>query len=184
MSNFFPMSVVSDLVKEGDVTTFQSTFPGVDLSKYGFDTRDASDSACKSTVVNIGGRELDEKTDPGILPSALTDLLHDSEHSILSVVVTPPRIRPCEQRVGHNINAVSSCTGTVQKPMSPPPTPTELHTSIPHPHAFCCHSHNDANILTPEDAYAMLEIPENADESFSLRVRWILSSFLRRDINI
>ena len=51
----FPMSVVSDLVKEGDVTTFQSTFPGVELSKYGLDPRDASDKACDSTVENIDG---------------------------------------------------------------------------------------------------------------------------------
>ena len=40
-----------------------------------------------------------------------------------------------------------------------------------------------------EDAYAVLEIPGNAEESmlcavFSMRVRWISSSFLRLDINI
>ena len=111
----FPMSVVSDLVKEGDVTAFQSIFPGVDLSKCGFDPRDASDSACNSTVVNIDG--------------------------------------------------------AVQQSMTLPPMPNEVHTAIPHLHAFYCHSHNGANMLTPEDAYAVLEIPENPDESFSLRVR-------------
>ena len=104
----FPMSVVSDLVKEGDVTAFQSIFPGVDLSKCGFDPRDASDSACNSTVVNIDG--------------------------------------------------------AVQQSMTLPPMPNEVHTAIPH-------LHNGANMLTPEDAYAVLEIPENPDESFSLRVR-------------
>ena len=44
-------------------------------------------------------------------------------------------------------------------------------------------------MLTSEDAYAVLENPKNEDESilwavFSLWVRWIPSSFLRRDINI
>ena len=149
------MSVMSDLLKEsfvgeGDVTAFRSIFPGVGLSMYGFDPRDALDSAYTSTVVNIGGRDLDEemawwnadlrnacqRPGPGILPSALTGLLHDSEHSLLSVVVTPPHIGPQEQRVNPNINlnAVS--------PMTPPPTPNEVHTAIPHPHAFYCRSHN------------------------------------------
>ena len=158
------MSVTSKLgiVGDGDGTAFQSIFPGVELSMYGFDPRDASDSAYTSTVVNIGGRDLDEemawwnadlrnacqRPGPGILPSALTDLLHDAEHSLLSVVVTPPQVGPPEQCVYSNIFAVTSCTGTVQQPVTPPPTPNEVYTAIPHPHAFYCHSHNGWVVIT------------------------------------
>ena len=149
------MSVTSKLgiVGDGDGTAFQSIFPGVELSMYGFDPRDASDSAYTSTVVNIGGRDLDEemawwnadlrnacqRPGPGILPSTLTELL--LQHSLLSVVVTP-HIGPRVQRVDPNINAVSSCTGTVQQPMTPPLTPNDAHSAIPHPHAYYCRNHN------------------------------------------
>ena len=155
------MAVISNLVKEGivmegDVAAFQSIYPDVELAKYGIDPRDASDTAYVSNIVNIGGRDLDEemawwnadlrnacqRPGPGILPSALTDLLHDSEHSLLSVVLTPTNIGPHEQPVDPNINAVSSCTGTVQQPMALPPMPNEVHTAIPHPHAYYCRSHN------------------------------------------
>ena len=205
----FSMPVMSYLVKEGifgeeEVAAIQSIFPGVELSKYGFDmARDASDSAYTSAVVNIddGDLQVDEemawwnadlrnacqRPGPGIFLSAVTDPLHDSEHSFLSVVVTP-HIGPCEQRVDHNIKSVSSFTCTVQRPMTPPPMSNEMHTAILHPHAFYWHSHDGANMLTPEDAYALLGIPENTDESmlraaFILQVRGIPFSFLK-DINI
>lgn len=190
---------MSYLVKEGifgeeDVTALQSAFPG----EYGFDPRDASDGAHTSTVVNIVDGDLKDMAwrnavrqrsglRPGILPSAPTDLLHDPEHLLPSVVVTPTHIGPREQGFDPNHNAVLSCTGTVQQSMTPPPTPYEVHADI-HPHPFYFHTHNSANMLTAKDAYAVLDIPENTDESmlwaaFSLRVRWISSSFLR-DIDI
>ena len=67
MLNFsFPMSEISESVKEGiigeEVAAAIQSLLGVELSRYGFDPRDvfSADSAYTSTVVNIGGRDLDE----------------------------------------------------------------------------------------------------------------------------
>jgi ubiquitin carboxyl-terminal hydrolase 25/28 len=126
----------------------------------GYDATGYTTGAYASRIVDIDGRDLDEETawwnaevrdarmrpGPGILPPVLTDLLHDSEHSLLSVIVTPPDIRPREPRV--DPSAAPSDAPQPQPPpppppaAAPPPSDDEVHTAIPHPHAYYCRRHN------------------------------------------
>lgn len=63
---------------------------------------------------------------PGVLPPLLEQRLHNSEHTLYSVSVSPPDIRPDhEPPAGFAL-----------------PSADEVHTAVPHPHAYYCRRHN------------------------------------------
>ncbi|GJJ13561.1 hypothetical protein Clacol_007816 [Clathrus columnatus] len=64
----------------------------------------------------------------GILPTLLAEKLHDSDHSLYHVSVTPPGPQ----------SAVSTSSSTL-----PPPTKEEVYETVPHPRALYCRKEND-----------------------------------------
>lgn len=88
----------------------------------GRDSREESnwwDSACAAGSSRPGA---------GILPTLLAERLHDSDHSLFHVTVTPPESQ--QQSV-----STSSLTFT-------PPTREEVYESVPHPRALYCRKEN------------------------------------------
>ncbi|KAH9973357.1 hypothetical protein BGW80DRAFT_1171982 [Lactifluus volemus] len=107
-------------------------------------------------------RETYARPGRGILPPVLADRLHHAEHTLFSVAVTPPDLRPVfpppptpvqsqpprpespEQR--RSTDSVSSSQGNQHPPSSAswthPPTAEEVRTAIPHPNAYYCRKHN------------------------------------------
>ncbi|KAF8257553.1 hypothetical protein EI94DRAFT_1774415 [Lactarius quietus] len=71
-------------------------------------------------------REFNARPGPGILPPVLADQLHNSEHTLFSVTVTPPDLKPPLPP--------SSATWL--------PTAEDVHTAVPHPNAYYCRKHN------------------------------------------
>ena len=92
---------------------------------------------------------------PGILPPILADLLHNSEHSLFSVSVTPPDLKPPEisATLGHpsgsreptldgQTGTSSTFPYTQHSHPPPPPTPDDVRTAVPHPNAYYCTKDN------------------------------------------
>ncbi|EGO05375.1 hypothetical protein SERLA73DRAFT_83025 [Serpula lacrymans var. lacrymans S7.3] len=112
----------------------------------GYDT--APDYATFTTPkkVDIDGRNEDEELNwwdstvrvwngrpgPGMLPPVLADLLHHPDHSLFSVSVTAPDLKPTPPASGSD----------VPSDISPPPSADDLTYSIPHPNAYYCRKHN------------------------------------------
>ena len=85
-------------------------------------------------------RNRNQRPGSGILAPILAEELHDSEHSLFYVNITGiPAIRyPADP----SILATSSTSA------SPPPSESELRTSIPHPNAYYCPKDNGWVILS------------------------------------
>ena len=85
---------------------------------------------------------------PGILPPLLADRLHNSEHSLFSVTVTPPDIKqppphhPTSPTHPASSPTPSSSSSSSASSTAPQPTPEEVRTAVPHPNAYYCRRHN------------------------------------------
>ena len=96
----------------------------------------------------------------GILPPVLADRLHHPEHTLFSVAVTPPNLRPVpppttaqppplhpeSPRQRRSTDSGSSSQSS-QHPPAPTlwtllPTAEEVRTAVPHPNAYYCRKHN------------------------------------------
>lgn len=98
---------------------------------------------------------------PGMLPPMVTDILHNPEHSLVSVMVKPPDITPDVK--GSSSSGSISASTSAQQQQSPskggghsrtpstvdflPPTPEEIREAVPHPNAYYCRRHNGWVIL-------------------------------------
>jgi ubiquitin carboxyl-terminal hydrolase 25 len=96
----------------------------------------------------------------GILPPVLADRLHHPEHTLFSVAVTPPDLRPVpppappqpqptrpESPKQRRSTDSASSSQNSQSPSSStswthPPTAEEVRTAVPHPNAYYCRKHN------------------------------------------
>ena len=78
-------------------------------------------------------RDLHKRPGPGVLPPYLADLLHNPDHSLFSVSVDAPDLKP--------LASSSQESGDVGPP-SQPPSMDDLTYTIPHPHAYYCRKHN------------------------------------------
>ncbi|KAI3622739.1 ubiquitin carboxyl-terminal hydrolase [Moniliophthora roreri] len=100
---------------------------------------------------------------PGMLPPVLADELHDPEHTLYSVNVTPPDVYPeqpqissSEQSQKGTLNAPSTSSSSPSPSSSlpntvkpiPPPTAEEVRTAVPHPNAYYCPKENAWVILS------------------------------------
>ncbi|KAH7927253.1 cysteine proteinase [Leucogyrophana mollusca] len=116
---------------------------------YGSDNAGALSS---SKLVNIDGRSLEEEENwwdasvreknrrpgPGILPPVLAELLHNTDHSLFSVSVSPPDLKPSQSP-----QPSQAAQGTPEAPPTvTPPTADELTHSIPHANVYYCRKHN------------------------------------------
>ncbi|KAH9019093.1 hypothetical protein EDB84DRAFT_1625466 [Lactarius hengduanensis] len=122
----------------------------------------ATGSARRS--VPIDGRNDIEETrwwdTQGILPPILADRLHNPEHTLFSVTVTPPDLKPSlppapaqpsptqsespkqhrSSDSGSSLHGGSSLSAHV--PSACFPTADEARTAVPHPNAYYCRKHN------------------------------------------
>ncbi|KAF8262779.1 hypothetical protein EI94DRAFT_1808258 [Lactarius quietus] len=108
-------------------------------------------------------REFNARPGPGILPPVLADQLHNSEHTLFSVSVTPPDLKPPLPPVpappqpeqsdspkrhrssdsGSSLHGCSSSAPTsAQASATWLPTAEDVHTAVPHPNAYYCRKHN------------------------------------------
>ncbi|KAL0951889.1 hypothetical protein HGRIS_008546 [Hohenbuehelia grisea] len=93
---------------------------------------------------------------PGFLAPLLAEELHNSDHTLFSVSVKPPDIRPTE---GASSSTPADPRAEVLTPSPPPapspssttpipqPTDDEVRTAVPHPNAYYCPSENGWVIL-------------------------------------
>ncbi|KAF9489022.1 cysteine proteinase [Pleurotus eryngii] len=116
-------------------------------------------------TVDIDGREPDEELnwwDPtvrkrpgsGMLPPLLAEELHNSDHTLYSVSVKPPDVKPAEQPVQPVPEPTASrsssppiARSSSSAPPPPPPTDDDVRTSVPHPNAYYCPKENGWIIL-------------------------------------
>jgi ubiquitin carboxyl-terminal hydrolase 25 len=88
----------------------------------------------------------------GILPPELADRLHHPEHTLFSVTVTPPDLKPLSAhsespKQHRSTDSTSSLHGSQSShPFSTSsshyPTAEEARTAVPHPNAYYCRKHN------------------------------------------
>ena len=81
-------------------------------------------------------RERYKRPGPGVLPPCLAERLHNPEHSLFSVSVNMPDIKP-DARL-----ASTSRDGADFGPSFDPPSSDDLIRAIPHPNAYYCRKHN------------------------------------------
>jgi ubiquitin carboxyl-terminal hydrolase 25/28 len=110
-------------------------------------------------------REDNARPGQGILPPVLADRLHNPEHTLFSVTVTPPDLKPAlppaptqpqptqsesPNRHSHRSSDSGSSLhagGSSPAANAPPttscsPTAEDVHTAVPHPNAYYCRKHN------------------------------------------
>lgn len=103
-------------------------------------------------------RERCQRPGPGFLPPVLADELHNPDHSLYSVSVNPPDIKPDPPKVAPptTTSEGSSTSSPPPAPASkrlsgvppiPPPTNDDVRTAIPHPNAYYCPRDNGWVIL-------------------------------------
>lgn len=81
-------------------------------------------------------RERCKRPGPGVLPPYLAEMLHNPEHSLFSVSVTPPDIKPDAK------SASTSRDGGDTGFNFEPPSKDDLIHAVPHPNAYYCRKHN------------------------------------------
>ncbi|KAF9011085.1 hypothetical protein BDQ17DRAFT_1345443 [Cyathus striatus] len=87
----------------------------------------------------------------GFLPPVLADCLHNPEHTLFSVSVTPPDIQPrapapatplapgaSRPLPSDTASTSSSASSSSTPPPVTPPTAEEICTAVPHPNAYYC----------------------------------------------
>ncbi|KAG6331493.1 hypothetical protein ID866_7598 [Astraeus odoratus] len=103
-----------------------------------------------SKLVDIDGRDVQEEENwwdasvrerckrpgAGVLPPYLAEMLHNPEHSLFSLSVTPPDIRPDVK------SASTSRDGSDEGPSFEPPSSDDIIHAVPHPNAYYCRKHN------------------------------------------
>ncbi|KXN88948.1 putative ubiquitin carboxyl-terminal hydrolase 2 [Leucoagaricus sp. SymC.cos] len=93
-------------------------------------------------------RAVNKRPGAGMLPPVLLENLHDSEHSLFSIVVSSPDIHPLRQP-SENPNGPSPTPSTSSTALfTAPPTEDEVRTSVPHPNAYYCPRENGWVILS------------------------------------
>lgn len=103
-----------------------------------------------SKLIDIDGRESQEEENwwdpsmrdrckrpgPGVLPPYLAERLHNPEHSLFSVSVSMPDIKPDAR-----LASTSRDGGDVGLSFDPPSVDDLIH-AVPHPNAYYCRKHN------------------------------------------
>ena len=137
--------------KSGWETENQSYWPTSNWENWGANNGKSSTSSlvrsliCCTTDFTIDGRVPNEETNwwnpserdryrrpgPGFLPPILAEELHDPNHSLFSVHVSPSPNQP-----SHHAS-----------PELPRPSEEEIRTAIPHPHAYYCPRDNGWVVL-------------------------------------
>lgn len=110
----------------------------------------------------------------GMLAPLLVDLLHNPDHTLVSVSVTPPDLKPVVASSSDTATAAGQRVSYSSPPSSPkektthsrsasasphiPPTAEEIREAIPHPQAYYCRRHNGWVILSWEQSNENAEL--------------------------
>lgn len=86
-------------------------------------------------------REKCNRPGAGILSPVLAEELHDSNHSLFSINVTPPAVSTV-------LSKDQSSSTPSDQPVVTPPTEDEIRTAVPHPNAYYCPKDNGWVILS------------------------------------
>jgi ubiquitin carboxyl-terminal hydrolase 25/28 len=138
-----------------------SAFDGVDNMVTSYTKRIAIDGRDENEEVNWWDAAVREKANrpgSGMLPPVLAETLHNAEHALFSVSVTPPDIKiPETAASGHpstsNIDARSQSPSVsaanapsshvhIHSPLPPPPSADDVYMAVPHPNAYYCPKEN------------------------------------------
>ncbi|KAI6102677.1 hypothetical protein EDD16DRAFT_1696584 [Pisolithus croceorrhizus] len=136
-------------------------------------------SWANGTVVDIDGRDLQEEENwwdasvrekckrpgPGVLPPYLAEMLHNPEHSLFSVSVTPPDIKPDVK------SASTSRDGGEAGFNFDPPSKDDLIHAVPHPNAYYCQKHNGHRPYCPPLAKSFVPDPNTPFPDLTHRKR-------------
>ena len=158
-----------------------------DYNKSYSDLRIVQDNLAGSSIPLLDGRSEEEELnwwDPesagisqrpgyGMLPPLMADELHNSEHSLYTVSVTPPDTKTPIASGSASAQAASSSTATSATTQSSsahsyafvPPSTQEVLEAVPHPHAYYCRKHNGwvlllwrtSGVLPPPSDYFVRE---------------------------
>lgn len=84
---------------------------------------------------------------PGLLPPAAWNAMHDTDHALATVTVTPPTADDLVAAVG---------TSTAQIPPDfAMPAPEDVRTAVPHPNAYYCRAENGWVLLETKRSTVM-----------------------------
>ena len=92
---------------------------------------------------NPNEREKANRPGPGFLSPVLAELLHNSNHSLFSINVSPPPL----VLLSHTASSSTASTSADQSAVIPP-TDDEIRTAVPHPNAYYCPKDNGWVILS------------------------------------
>jgi ubiquitin carboxyl-terminal hydrolase 25/28 len=89
-------------------------------------------------------REIHARPGPGILPPILGEWLHNPEHSLFSISVTPPDFKPAEFQESRepSLDGHTPASSSFSHQTAPPPSADEVRTAVPHPNAYYCTKDN------------------------------------------
>lgn len=94
-------------------------------------------------------RARSQRPGSGILPPMLSEELHNSDHSLFSVIVTPPESHPVRQPSENPGNASPVPSVSSHSTLwTIPPTEDEVRTAVPHANAYYCSKENGWVILS------------------------------------
>ncbi|KAL4070474.1 hypothetical protein J3A83DRAFT_4525436, partial [Scleroderma citrinum] len=97
---------------------------------------DGRDSQEEENWWDASVRERCKRPGPGVLPPYLAEILHNSEHSLFSVSVSIPDIKPDARP------ALSTRDGGDVGSSLDQPSVDDLIHAVPHPNAYYCRKHN------------------------------------------
>lgn len=89
-----------------------------------------------------------QRPGPGMLPPALLEELHDSDHSLFSVSVSNPPTHPTRQPSENPSISGSTSSLSSTTLYTTPPSEDEVRASVPHPNAYYCAKENGWVILS------------------------------------
>ncbi|KAI0319953.1 hypothetical protein OF83DRAFT_1169745 [Amylostereum chailletii] len=94
-------------------------------------------------------RAASRRPGPGVLPPLVAENIHNSEHTLFSVSVSPPEKlapthspRPSTSASSDGASLTSTSSSSSHAVPPPPPSPEDVRTAVPHPNAYYCRKHN------------------------------------------
>ncbi|KAI0296336.1 hypothetical protein B0F90DRAFT_1636470 [Multifurca ochricompacta] len=78
----------------------------------------------------------------GILPPVLADRLHNPEHTLFSISVQPPDLKPTLPPTPTHSQPAHQAPLYAPSPLNYYPAAEEVRTAVPHPSAYYCRKHN------------------------------------------
>lgn len=133
-----------------------STGPGLEFDKMDYMNRTDQEFMIDGRVDreeinwwNPIEREKGNRPGAGILAPVLAEELHDSNHSLFSINISPPALTVISHTPSPSKDHSSSTSSSASEQSTVnPPTEEEIRTAVPHPNAYYCPKDNGWVILS------------------------------------